>query len=43
MTSRMNTPCPPIEVVVEIPSGSRNKHEYDHARHRFVLEPGTWR
>ena len=28
----------PIEVVVEIPSGSRNKYEYDHARHRFVLD-----
>ena len=29
---------PPIEVVVEIPSGSRNKYEYDHVRHRFVLD-----
>lgn len=29
---------PLIEVVVEIPSGSRNKYEYDHARHRFVLD-----
>ena len=29
---------PPIEVVVEIPSGSRNKYEYDHRRHRFVLD-----
>ncbi len=28
----------PIEVVVEIPSGSRNKYEYDHGRHRFVLD-----
>ena len=28
----------PIEVVVEIPSGSRNKYEYDHRRHRFVLD-----
>jgi inorganic pyrophosphatase len=28
----------PIEVVVEIPSGSRNKYEYDHARRRFVLD-----
>ena len=27
-----------IEVVVEIPSGSRNKYEYDHLRHRFVLD-----
>jgi inorganic pyrophosphatase len=29
---------PPIEVIVEIPSGSRNKYEYDHAGHRFVLD-----
>ena len=28
----------PIEVVVEIPSGSRNKYEYDHDQHRFVLD-----
>lgn len=28
----------PIEVTVEIPSGSRNKYEYDHHRHRFVLD-----
>jgi len=28
----------PIEVIVEIPSGSRNKYEYDHVRHRFVLD-----
>ena len=28
----------PIEVTVEIPSGSRNKYEYDHRRHRFVLD-----
>ncbi|MGH2356422.1 MAG: inorganic diphosphatase [Candidatus Limnocylindria bacterium] len=27
-----------IEVTVEIPSGSRNKYEYDHRRHRFVLD-----
>ena len=27
-----------IEVVVEIPSGSRNKYEYDHANRRFVLD-----
>ena len=27
-----------IEVTVEIPSGSRNKYEYDHERHRFVLD-----
>ena len=25
-------------MTVEIPSGSRNKYEYDHARHRFVLD-----
>jgi inorganic pyrophosphatase len=29
---------PPIEVTVEIPQGSRNKYEYDHERHRFVLD-----
>jgi inorganic pyrophosphatase len=29
---------PPVEVTVEIPSGSRNKYEYDHQRHRFVLD-----
>jgi inorganic pyrophosphatase len=28
----------PIEVTVEIPSGSRNKYEFDHRRHRFVLD-----
>ena len=28
----------PIEVTVEIPQGSRNKYEYDHLRHRFVLD-----
>ncbi len=33
-----SVPRGPIEVVVEIPSGSRNKYEYDHARHRFVLD-----
>jgi len=27
-----------IEVTVEIPSGSRNKYEYDHERERFVLD-----
>ena len=27
-----------IEVTVEIPTGSRNKYEYDHARGRFVLD-----
>jgi inorganic pyrophosphatase len=31
-------PREPIEVIVEIPSGSRNKYEYDHAQHRFVLD-----
>ena len=28
----------PIEVTVEIPSGSRNKYEYDHERNRYVLD-----
>src|SRR5438105_7972351 len=28
----------PFEVTVEIPSGSRNKYEYDHERDRFVLD-----
>jgi inorganic pyrophosphatase len=28
----------PVEVTVEIPSGSRNKYEYDHERRRFVLD-----
>ena len=28
----------PIEVVVEIPRGSRMKYEYDRARRRFVLD-----
>lgn len=28
----------PIEVTIEIPSGSRNKYEYDHQRHRYVLD-----
>jgi inorganic pyrophosphatase len=28
----------PIEVTVEIPSGSRNKYEYDHVRGRYVLD-----
>ncbi len=27
-----------IEVTVEIPQGSRNKYEYDHQKHRFVLD-----
>src|SRR3989337_2604844 len=29
---------PPIEVTVEIPSGSRNQYEFDHVRHRVVLD-----
>ena len=29
---------PPVEVTVEIPSGSRNKYEFDHQRRRFVLD-----
>ena len=28
----------PIEVIIEIPSGSRNKYEFDHVRKRFVLD-----
>jgi inorganic pyrophosphatase len=28
----------PIEVIIEIPAGSRNKYEYDHVRKRFVLD-----
>lgn len=27
-----------VEVVVEIPRGSRNKYEYDHARHVITLD-----
>ena len=27
-----------LEVTVEIPSGSRNKYEYDHQRHQYVLD-----
>jgi inorganic pyrophosphatase len=34
----MATSRAPIEVTIEIPSGSRNKYEYDHRRHRFVLD-----
>ncbi len=33
-----DAPRAPIEVTVEIPQGSRNKYEYDHVRHRFVLD-----
>ncbi|MCL6648174.1 MAG: inorganic diphosphatase [Chloroflexi bacterium] len=28
----------PVEVVVEIPAGSRNKYEFDHERHLFRLD-----
>jgi inorganic pyrophosphatase len=28
----------PIEVVIEIPAGSRNKYEFDHDRHVFRLD-----
>jgi inorganic pyrophosphatase len=28
----------PIDVVIEIPRGSRNKYEYDHERHVFRLD-----
>jgi inorganic pyrophosphatase len=38
MTGGARRDHPLIEVVVEIASGSRNKYEYDHARHRFVLD-----
>jgi inorganic pyrophosphatase len=31
-------PRDPIEVTVEIPTGSRNKYEFDHQRRRFVLD-----
>ena len=36
----MTSPEPrhPLEVTVEIPSGSRNKYEFDHKRHQFVLD-----
>ncbi len=36
----MSTPAAdaPVEVTVEIPSGSRNKYEYDHQRRRYVLD-----
>ena len=27
-----------VEIIVEIPAGSRNKYEYDHARHVFRLD-----
>jgi inorganic pyrophosphatase len=37
-TGPMTEPRTTIEVIVEIPSGSRNKYEYDHERHRFVLD-----
>ena len=37
-TAAMGDARDPIEVVVEIPSGSRNKYEYDHLRDRFVLD-----
>ena len=29
---------PTIDVFVEVPMGSRNKYEYEHDRHRFVLD-----
>ena len=38
-TSSSSEPDRPIiEVTVEIPYGSRNKYEYDHVRHRYVLD-----
>jgi inorganic pyrophosphatase len=27
-----------IEIIVEVPKGSRNKYEFDHERHRIVLD-----
>ena len=34
-----HSPVPePIDVVIEIPRGSRNKYEYDHERHVFRLD-----
>ena len=29
---------PTIDVFVEVPMGSRNKYEYEHDQHRFVLD-----
>jgi inorganic pyrophosphatase len=37
-TRAMPDSRPPIEVIIEIPSGSRNKYEFDHVRNRFVLD-----
>ena len=37
-SSSSERPDPVIEVTVEIPYGSRNKYEYDHVRHRYVLD-----
>ena len=31
-------PMEAIDVIVEIPAGSRNKYEYDHDRHRIRLD-----
>ena len=35
---RLRDPRPHVEVIVEIPRGSRNKYEFDHARGRWVLD-----
>lgn len=34
----MSDPRPTIDVVIEIPRGSRNKYEYDHERHVMRLD-----
>lgn len=31
-------PAPTVDVLVEVPMGSRNKYEYDHDTGRFVLD-----
>ena len=31
-------PGTPFDVVIEIPRGSRNKYEYDHAQHVIRLD-----
>ncbi len=34
----MSAGADPVEVVIEIPKGSRNKYEYDHDRHVIFLD-----
>lgn len=38
MSAAPTASAEPIEVVVEIPRGSRNKYEYDHERHVIFLD-----